>query len=82
MKRFSMVAVVVGVSALVGSVAFAQAPQPRVEESPACAAAAGAEHTSIEKSPECRYLEKCCQGNTDNAKKCCAGYLKRCGGRD
>jgi len=32
----------------------------------------------MNKTPMCNYLAKCCQGNTENSAKCCAGYLKNC----
>lgn len=31
-------------------------------------------------TPQCNYLQKCCEGNTPNAPKCCEGYFKKCGG--
>ena len=29
-------------------------------------------------TPMCNYLERCCSGGTENAKKCCAAYFQKC----
>lgn len=29
-------------------------------------------------TPECRYLTKCCEGDTPNKNKCCQGVLAKC----
>jgi hypothetical protein len=36
----------------------------------------------LEMTPQCKYLERCCLGNTPNAPKCCEGAVKKCGGKE
>jgi len=74
--------VVTGVMAVVSVLAVGAASANTVDEetatSEACAIAQ--KPGTVLATPQCNYLQKCCEGNTPNAPKCCEGYFKKCGG--